>query len=431
MSKRSIAGTLTNLAAAFLLAGTTAAWAQSFTDLGNLSSGPPIGSGALGVSADGTTAVGWSFVNNSALNEAWRWTAATGMVGLGDLPGGIADGQAFGASLDGSVVVGVGSNALGFDNEGWRWTAAGGMVGLGDFPGGSFQSRAIAVSDDGSVVVGSGAMTQGTVAFRWTAAGGMVSLGDLPGGTFFSSATGVSGDGSVVVGLSDGASGLEAFRWTAATGMVGLGDLPGGIFDSRGFVVSADGAVVAGQATGPAGVELFRWTAATGMVGLGSLPGTPSLVVPEGATADGSTIVGQNRGTGGIEAFIWDATNGMRRVQDALVADFGLNLTGWSLSDAGDISDNGLVIVGSGVNPQQQATAWRADLAGAPSCTRGDVDNDGLVNGADVALFVDVLIHQNGTAQQICAGDLQTAPNGAVGLEDVLNFVMCLLAGGC
>ena len=54
------------------------------------------------------------------------------MVGLGGL-GGSRDSHACGVSADGSTVVGYASSAIG--PEAFRWTAAAGMVGLGDFPG--------------------------------------------------------------------------------------------------------------------------------------------------------------------------------------------------------------------------------------------------------------------------------------------------------
>ena len=195
---------------------------------------------ARGVSADGSIVVGWGSSANGT--EAFRWAQATGMVGLGDLPGGISSSDARGVSADGSIVVGRGSSANGTDaygTEAFRWAQATGMVGLGDLPGGLFYSDASGVSADGSVVVGSsksassgGTGTGRTEAFRWAQATGMVGLGDLPGGLFYSDASGVSADGSVVVGVSEGANGREAFRWTQATGMVGLGVLPVGLFHS-------------------------------------------------------------------------------------------------------------------------------------------------------------------------------------------------------
>jgi probable HAF family extracellular repeat protein len=206
-------------------------------------------SGALGVSADGSVIVGYSGYSDQG-QQAFRWTQAGGMVGLGDLPGGafVSYGQA--VSADGSVVVGGGRSSGAVDapegSEAFRWTQAGGMVGLGDLPGGSFSSWAYDVSADGSVVVGSGNTTaSGSEAFRWTRAGGMVGLGFLPGGTS-SSAIAVSDDGSVVVGASSG----RPFRWTQATGMVALDLLPGvRTFGVRG--ASGDGMIVVGYYNHP------------------------------------------------------------------------------------------------------------------------------------------------------------------------------------
>jgi uncharacterized membrane protein len=93
-------------------------------------------------------------------------------------------------------------------------------------------------------------------------------------------------------------------------------------------------------------------------------------------TADGSVVVG----SGGIEgncgpfgcqtvsrAFIWDAQHGMRDLATVLTA-AGLDLTGWTLSEARGISANGRVIVGTGTNPDGNTEAWRADLGGPPPC---------------------------------------------------------------
>ena len=150
--------------------------------------------------------------------EAFRWTQAGGMVGLGDLTGGSFSSNAQGVNSDGSVVVGVGTSASGIA-EAFRWTQAGGMVGLGDLTGGSFLSVARGVNSDGSVVVGYGTSASGIEAFRWTQAGGMQRVTDwlaaagvtVASGYTLRSADGVSGDGSVVVGYGVGASGDEAF----------------------------------------------------------------------------------------------------------------------------------------------------------------------------------------------------------------------------
>jgi probable HAF family extracellular repeat protein len=61
---------------------------------------------------------------------------AASFQGLGDLSGGSFYSYANGVSADGSVVVGRGSSANG--NEAFRWTQGTGMVGLGDLSGGIF-----------------------------------------------------------------------------------------------------------------------------------------------------------------------------------------------------------------------------------------------------------------------------------------------------
>ncbi len=172
--------------------------------LGFLSGGNE--SEAYAVSADGSVIVGYG-TNVDGNKEAFRWTQADGMVGLGDLPDGFFSSIAYGISADGSVIVGQGNSADG--PEAFRWTQVDGMVGLGDLPGGGFGSTALATSADGSVVVGYGTSTIGTEAFYWTQAGGMKSLAeiltangvDLTGWTL-QRAEGVSADGSVVVGLA-------------------------------------------------------------------------------------------------------------------------------------------------------------------------------------------------------------------------------------
>ena len=149
--------------------------------------------------------------------------------------------------------------------------------------------------------------------------------------------------------------------------MVGLGDLPGGIFRSVAIDVSADGSTVVGWGASAAGTEAFRWTSAGGMVGLGDLPGGSFGSSASGVSADGSTIVGASSGAAGSEAFIWDATHGMREL-DQLLVDLGLGpvLNGWTLAQAAAVSDDGLTIVGQGINPHGKYEAWLA-VIGEPA----------------------------------------------------------------
>lgn len=338
------------LAAALGLALSPAVSAQvTFTALGDLPGGSgSIVSEVLGLSADGTVAVGYS--QSAAGNEAIRWTQGGGMVSLGDLSGGATNAFARAVSSDGSVVVGAGTSASG--TETFRWTSGTGLTGLGDLAGGGFGSTAYAISADGSVVAGTG--NSGTSeAYRWTSAGGMVGLGYLAGGsTNTSQVRGMSADGSVIVGFSSSStgSGQEAFRWTQAGGMVGLGLLPGSSLTSAAHAVSADGTTIVGQSYNASSqIVAIRWTQAGGVVGLGDLPGGSVSSTAYGVSGDGSIVVGYSQGSSGNEAYYWTATSGMVSLQSYLSGQ-GVDLTGWTLRYAWAISADGGTIAGSGLH---------------------------------------------------------------------------------
>jgi probable HAF family extracellular repeat protein len=338
-----------------------AVFAASFQGLGDLGGSS---SRTYGISADGSVVVGESYSPSG--KESFRWTSAGGMTGLGDLPGGDFYSTARGVSADGSVVVGFGTSASGY--EAFRWTAADGLTPLGDLPGGSFDSRAWAISADGSTIVGGSSSSSGLETFRWTSATGMTALGYLPGGDLWGEAYAVSADGSVVFGESGSSPGpWEAFRWTSTDGMTGMGDLPGGIVSSRAHDVSADGSVVIGSGYSDSGHEACRWSSADGLTGLGDFPGGDFWSEAYGVSADGSVIVGF--GTSDVislpelegEAFYWTPEGGMQNLKDMLT-DCGLDLTGWTLKVARDVSADGSTIVGYGTNPQGQREAWIATV---------------------------------------------------------------------
>lgn len=264
--------------------------------------GSSFNSGAVAASFDGSIVVGTG--SSVSGGEAFRWTISTGVVGIGDLAGGIFSSGASDVSSDGSTIVGWGHStaALSSPNkvEAFRWTAGSGMVGLGSLPGGNSGSEAAGVSADGSVVVGYSNTPSGDQAFRWTSGAGMVGLGLMLGGTA-SYAVEVSDDGSVVVGWGSSASGFQAFRWTLASGIVGLGDLSGGGFSSSAGDVSGDGSIVVGQAESASGSEAFIWDSVHGMRSLKNVLISEYgmtevqdwlLVDARGISADGLTIAG-------------------------------------------------------------------------------------------------------------------------------------------
>ncbi len=131
-------------------------------------------------------------------------------------------GGATAISADGSAV--VGSSQSGNGREAFRWTAAGGMEGLGDIDSARvhyFFSEAYDVSGDGRVVVGMG-YAKNYEAFVWTAASGIQPLAKLLtqdygldlAGWHLTRAVGVSDDGFTFSGTGVNPSG-KTEAWIA------------------------------------------------------------------------------------------------------------------------------------------------------------------------------------------------------------------------
>lgn len=269
-------------------------------------------------------------------------------------------------SYDGSVVAGISTKSDGH----WyptRW--AGGNSSILEMDS---APRGIPtdISADGSVIVGhNGANTGG---FKWT----QNAAWDI---TQLSKVVGVSGDGSILAGNKYGTMQLPgdwgpggrtiptsyAYTWDNWN-QVDIGNLNGTPGTAWAGGISADGRVVVGGATTTMSREPFRWTAEGGMVALGSAPGwggADILSMMMAASGDGSVLVGYamktvNGAAPEQQAIIWDAAHGVRLLQDALVSDYGLDLTGWHLDEATGISDDGMTIVGYGTGSVGKSEGW-------------------------------------------------------------------------
>ena len=125
---------------------------------------------------------------------------------------------------------------------------------------------------------------------------------------------------------------------------------------------SADGGTVVGQSSvGNTPWEAFRWTEAGGIEGLGNLnSGSFGGSEAFGVSGDGSVVVGMGPNANAYVAFIWDEEHGMRELAQILTDELGLDLTGWTLNRATDISADGSVIVGWGTNPNGDSESWIA-----------------------------------------------------------------------
>ena len=327
-----------------------------------------------GLVAGGSTT---NHIGSVTYNEGLIWTADGGAQSVGILSlftSGSGYSSIYYLSDDGNVAFGVSSNSDGIYNwtEAFRWTEASGMEGLGFLAPNTYgygYSYPFLMSLDGSVVAGQSSNSDGiynwTEAFRWTEASGMEGLGFLAPYTIgygYSSPSLMSLDGSVVAGQSSNSDGIndwnEAFRWTEASGMEGLGFLAPytiGYGYSSPSLMSLDGSVIVGDSSNSDGIndwnEAFRWTEASGMEGLGFLaPFTygygysyPSLM-----SLDGSVIVGDSSNSDGIidwyEPFRWTEDAGMQTIGEWIGPD--VDLTGLRFVFVGDMSADGNVLVG-------------------------------------------------------------------------------------
>ncbi len=303
-------------------------------------------SGAYAVSADGSTIVGASGdeVGNS---RAVMWKNHNMQV-LGD-----SQSKAFNVTSDGSIAVGDYAEASAVYWENGTMTVLSNMG-----PG----NCAKGVSADGSVIVGEG----NQLPLAWKN-GTLSVLDDLPGGLTSGTAFAVSADGTIAVGTSYSSNGNEAVYWNTQDGGVhSLGYLSESHYGQRASNISPDGSMIVGWESGHVyeGVygyqEAFLWEDGE-MVDLGRLD-VYSNNSHAFAVSNTEIVVGMAEIDNHEHAFIWDEFLGMRELKQVLTGDYGLDLTGWQLQEAYDISADGNVIVGAGINPDGYREAWVATI---------------------------------------------------------------------
>ncbi|AAK86587.2 hypothetical protein EN41_15495 [Agrobacterium tumefaciens] len=358
-----------------------------------------------GISGDGSVAVGYSISSNGP--RPFRWEAATGT--LRYIDGGIEanGGRPEKTNVDGSVIVGTSSS-----DQAFRWTARTGMRTLGTLQG-IGKSSATGVSGDGSIIIGVSENADVQRAFRWSAATGVMTAIDMPADVTSSVANDVSLDGRVVVGEYFTAANVHAFRWTATDGAVDIGTLPGS-YGARALATNTDGTIVAGVSRfvvqvpievledragkfdgtdikdGPVNPDVkmfidewhaFRWNAATGsMQPLEVIP-NGSGSIPYAMSADGSVIVGNWQSASGQRGFRWTEPGGMLSVEDWL-RNNGVPIASDFTSTATDVSADGNIVVGRTRNN----TSYIARIVLAVSATadpRTNLDNVDTVTPAD------------------------------------------------
>lgn len=168
------------------------------------------------VSDDGTILGGRAFPPAGPFSIAARWTE-NGLTDLGELMPDTFPLIVTDISNDGSTIVGLS------EPEAFRWTEATGMVGLGFLPGFMDFSTAECVSGDGNVVGGQANIEfeDGYVAVYWDATGAITQIPSIiPSASVADSVTAMNDDGSILVGRNTGFDppARELFLWNQDDG---------------------------------------------------------------------------------------------------------------------------------------------------------------------------------------------------------------------
>lgn len=351
---------------AFLLSSLLAllgvsAQTATFTPLGD-AFGDPFDTAATALSKDGTLVVGSAAPSSGSDRLLATWENGAFV--------------SFGPLWEAKQVKDVGRHPtkgitiVGFKNEfvfgsadietAAYWNSVEGVVEIPGLPATSQKSRANAISADGKTIVG----TVDGHAFHWNETTGFQTLEPLyPFLTDGSTATGVSPDGNHVTGTIGLFFGPDAYRWDVAEATIealhgsNINQSPLSFAD--GFDITDDDLVV-GIIVVDAPIYYGVWGGAE------ELPLQRGALI---AVSTNGTAVGYSEDISGpLEAVIsLSAGASFVSLKNLLVNDYGLNLAGWTLNFAVDVSEDGRTIVGSGTNPDGNPEAWVVTFSESPA----------------------------------------------------------------
>lgn len=175
-----------------------------------------------GADFTGNTLVGYSETFQSNTAQAWVWTRGTGLRGIGYTRGGAARySQALGVTADGSTVVGFSGGQL--YTDAFAWTASGGMTRLptlANEPTSDYE--ALGVSPSGQYIVGAVFSNSRTLGCLWTDRHAVALT--TPPGYDDVMLTSVSDNGIVVGKAVAGTAVAEAFVWAPGEGPTPMAD---------------------------------------------------------------------------------------------------------------------------------------------------------------------------------------------------------------
>ncbi len=434
-STRKHAGFL-SLAAGLALATAPAAQGQEFFPIGSLDGS----TGARGqlnfvraISADGQLAAGGAILSGTSVcdsQQGYTWYRGDGIQPFAVI--GECVTSVFDMSADGQTIVGSGSptNPL----RAYFWTEDSGFTEIPQIfedGGRTFfdpDTTRLRLTGDGSAVFGTGFSIEAGTSFidsrpyRWTPSGGYEFL-DIPPSSTVAIPTGTNSDGSVTVGFTrpgGGEAPLIPAIWSE-DGSVRNIDGPADTSISFFRDVTPDGSVLigGGRFTDSNVPRSYSWTEDGGWLDLGDFPAGGTGGFPLAVSDDGSVIVGTYTlfGFGG-RAYIWTEDTGITDLND-FARGLGIDLLGWTLTEATAISADGRTIAGVGTNPAGVDDSWVLSLE-STNCP-ADFDGDGRLS-----LF-DFLAFQNAFDSGDLAADFDS--DGRFSLFDFLAFQNAFDAG--
>lgn len=169
-----------------------------------------------------------------------------------------------------------------------------------------------------------------------------------------SSATAITPKGDIVTGWIETPNETTGFYWTSKKGAQKINHLSSGK-RTYPLAISSDGTTIVGKSNNKAfkftlpSLSKKSFNSSSSSIELGTLPDQKTSQA-KAVTADGSIIIGES----GDDAFIWTKEYGIQNLQDFLINKCNLKeeLKNWHIHTAHGISDDGLSILGAGINPE-------------------------------------------------------------------------------
>jgi probable HAF family extracellular repeat protein len=300
--------------------------------------GTLFGARVVGISGDGSKAVGHSYTFTDAVATSWSVTGAASDLGIGDHT------LANAISYDGSTIVGSDRSAL----YSKAFAIRNGAQTILASPLVNSYADAYGANLDGSVIVGSDASAFGnSQAVMWSGPGwsNYQALASLSSGR--AAAFGVDGAGHTIVGMSIAADtfGHAVYWQNGAVHDLGLANLSSGA-----AAISTDGRTIVGYQSDAVASHAVKYSGANfaDVTDLGTLGG---YSYASAVNANGTVIVGQSLISGLVGYHAFRYADGTMADLNTLMTNVGVDMTGIELTEATGVSGDGSYITVNSTSP--------------------------------------------------------------------------------